>query len=420
MAVGSFSAGLSGLNANSVSLNVIGNNLANINTVAFKESNVTFSDLVSQSVGGGSIGPMQIGLGVQTGSIAPQFSQGAIETSSSPTNVAIQGQGLFVVNGPNGQAYTRAGNFNFDNTGKLVTPEGYAVQGYLADSKGVVSTSGALSDIVVPPGTLREPSATTSFATKTNLDGAATAGTVFATSVQIYDSLGDPHIATITYTKGVAAGDWNYSISAPGAEVTGGTAGTPYTISSGTMSFDGAGVLTDVNGSAPADVSITTPTWVDGANATTMNWDIVDANSVASITGFAFPSATSSIVQDGTAAGSVNVIVIDSTGTIKATFGAGQTVALAQLATAGFNNPQGLLKVGGNIFSGSQAAGIPNVGAPGTGGRGTVIGNALEQSNVDIASEFTKMILAQRGYQANAKTITTSDQILVDTVNLKQ
>jgi flagellar hook protein FlgE len=419
MAVGSFSAGLSGLNANSVTLNVVGNNLANLNTVAFKESRVEFADLVSQSVGGGSIGPMQIGLGVATDSITPQFGQGAIENTNSPTDVAIQGGGLFIVNGSQGIAYTRAGNFNLDQNGKLVTADGLAVQGYVADASGNI-VPGVLSDITVPPGTLRPPTATSSFQATTNLDAGATAGTTFASSIQIYDAVGQSHIATINYTKGAAPGAWNYSISAPGADVTGGTAGTSFTITSGTLNFNGSGVLSQVDGAAPADVTVTTPTWTDGAIANNMSWDIVDASGASNLTSFAGPSATSSINQNGGSSGQVTVIQIDTSGSIKATFGAGQTVTLAQLAMANFNNPNGLLKLGGNIFSSTETSGIPNVGVPGTGGRGSIIGNALEQSNVDIAQEFTRMILAQRGYQANAKTITTGDQILVDTVQLKQ
>jgi flagellar hook protein FlgE len=419
MAVGSFSAGLSGLNANSVALNVIGNNLANINTVGFKQSQVTFSDLVSQSVGGNSVNPMQLGLGVATGSISPVFGQGAIENTSSPFDVALQGNGLFVVRGSDGQVYSRAGNFKLDSNGTLITSDGLAVQGYVADATGVISASGQLSDISIPPGTLRAPTPTRQYSTVTNLDAGAAQGTTFTTSVQIFDAVGSAHISTITYTKSATAGAWNYSIAAPGDEVVGGTAGTPYTITSGTLSFDGAGVLTQVDGGAPADVTLTTPAWTNGASANNLVWDLVDANGESGLTSYSGSSATSSINQDGSSAGQVTVINIDSDGVIKASFGAGQTISLAQLAVANFNNPEGLLKLGSNLYSATQSAGIPNIGAAGSGGRGTVIGNALEQSNVDIAREFTQMILAQRGYQANAKSITTADQILVDTVNLK-
>jgi len=422
MAVGSFSAGLSGLNANGVYLSVIGNNLANINTVGFKSSSVTFQDLVSQTVGGSSANPMQVGLGVTTGAISPVFSQGAIENTREATNVAIQGGGFFVVRGATGNSYTRAGNFTFNSDGKLVTPDGQFVQGYTGTdaTTGAIITTGQLSDITVPPGVLRAPVATTQFRTQTNLSAAAAAGDTFTTSVQMYDSLGNPHVATVTYTKQAAAGTWNYAVTVPGAEITGGTAGTPFSVGTGSVVFNASGVLSTVNAAAPADVTITTPTWQNGAAASSLQWDLVDANNQPSLTGYNATSATSSISQNGSAPGMIDNISVSSDGTIVATFGAGQTVAVAQLALASFNNPKGLVKLGSSRFGESQAAGIPNVGIAGSGGRGSLIGSALEGSNVDIAQEFTQMILAQRGYQANSKTITVSDELLVDTLALKR
>ena len=422
MAVGSFSAGLSGLNANATYLSVIGNNLANINTVGFKASTVTFQDLVSQRVGGSSLNPMQVGLGVTTGAISPVFSQGAIENTREATNVAIQGGGFFVVSGADGLSYTRAGNFSFDNEGRLVTPEGYRVQGFstIDPVTGAIVPTGQPTDILVPPGVLRAPTATTLIGTRSNLDATAQAGDTFATAVQVYDSLGAPHVATITYTKGAAAGTWTYDVTVPGEEITGGTAGTPFSVDTGTVVFDNAGVVQTINGAAPADVAITTPTWVNGAAASTWSWDLVDDDGVASLTGYSAVSATSSITQNGSAPGMIENISISADGRIVATFGAGQTVDVAQLALASFNNPKGLVKLGSTRFGESQAAGIPNIGIAGTAGRGTLIGSALEQSNVDIAQEFTQMILAQRGYQANSKTITVSDELLVDTLALKR
>ena len=168
------------------------------------------------------------------------------------------------------------------------------------------------------------------------------------------------------------------------------------------------------------DVTFTTPTWTNGAAASSLTWDLTDANNAQSLTGFAAESATSSISQNGSAAGMIDNITILPDGTIQATFGAGQTVAVGQLAMASFNNPKGLVKLGSNRYGESASAGIPNVGVAGTGGRGSLIGSSLEQSNVDIAQEFTQMILAQRGYQANSKSITVADELLVDTLNLKR
>lgn len=427
MSVGSFSSALSGLNANAVALGVIGNNLANINTVGFKSSTVSFQDLVSQTVGGTSENPMQVGLGVTTGSISPTFSQGSIQNTSEATNVAIQGSGFFVVRGVDGIAYTRAGNFTFDADGTLVTPDGYRVQGYtqIDPITRQVLTTSQLTDVTVPPGVLRAPTPTSSFRALTNLNAGAAVGATFTTSVQMYDPEGAPHVLTVTYTK-TGAGAWGYQMTLPGAEVTGGTAGTPFPIpaasgGSGTITFDSAGKLATVNGAAPANVTVTTPTWTNGAAANTMRWDIVDATTGAlALTGYSSPSATSSITQNGSAPGSVSGVSILPDGSITATFGAGQTVTIGKIALAAFNNPKGLVKLGSNRFGESQAAGQANVGTSGTGGRGTLIGSALEQSTVDMAQEFTNMILSQRGYQANSKSITVADELLQETLALKR
>ena len=421
MSVGSFSASLSGLNANQQKLSVIGNNLANINTTAFKASNVTFSDLVSQSIGGPAENPTQIGLGASVGSITPNFTQGSIETTGVPTNVAIQGSGFFIVGSPTERSYTRDGNFSFASDGTLVTTGGIAVQGFTATNPltGGIDTTGQPGNIVIPPGVLRSPAATTRFGTVSNLDASAATGSTFTASVQVFDSLGVSHVATITYTK-TGPGAWNYGITVPGAEVTGGTAGTPFSIATGTIGFNNQGRLSLVNGAAAADVTITSPAWSNGAAATNFSWDLVDANNAGLLTGFASPSATSSINQNGSPTGAVSQISINAAGEVLATFGVGRTVTVAQLAMASFNNQNGLVKVGSNLFSESEQSGIPSIGTASSGGRGALIGGALEQSNVDIAQEFTQMILAQRGYQANSKSITVADELLIDTLNIKR
>jgi flagellar hook protein FlgE len=419
MAVGSFSAGLSGLNANSTYLSVIGNNLANINTIGFKASAVSFSDLVSQTVGGTSINPMQVGLGVVTGSISPVFSQGAIENTREATNVAIQGNGFFVVRNDAGTAYTRAGNFSFNANGELVTPDGMKVQGYtqLDAATGNIVTTGAPADITVPPGVLREPVATTNVRTLVNLNAEApiNGAPSFTTSVKIYDALGAPRVVTIEFER-TGAGQWTYTASVPQADVD----GLPgqFVLATGGLTFDGTGTLVVPN----ADIQLAgPPAWVNGAAGNNIVWDIMPPPAdKPTLTSFASASETSSIVQNGSPAGQINNISIDADGRIVAMFGAGETVPVGQLALANFNNPKGLMKLGNNRYGESQAAGAPNVGIAGTGGRGTLIGSAVEQSNVDIATEFTQMILAQRGYQANSRTITVSDEILVETLSIKR
>lgn len=427
MALGSFSAGLSGLNTNATYLSVIGNNLANINTIGFKASAVRFADLVSQSVGGTSTNPMQVGLGVTIGSIAPVFSQGNIDTSREPSNVAIQGNGFFVIEGEEGLAYTRAGDFTFDANGKMVTQDGWAVQGYtqVDPATGQILTSGGLSNIMVPLGSLLQPTATTSFSTTTNLDAGASPGppaSTFVASVQVYDALGTEHTISITYTN-TGPGAWTYVVGVPGEDLAGGTPGTPTQLATGSLAFDSNGRLdaaTGVNGGPPADVTIATPAWSNGATASSLVWDIVDVNGVPMLSGYAAPSATSSKSQNGTSAGQIRDISVAADGSIIAAVGAGQSVIVGQLALANFNNPKGLVKIGSNRFAGTEAAGLSNIGLAGTGGRGTLMGSALEASNVDVALEFTQMILAQRGYQANAKTITVSDELMAETIQLKR
>ena len=422
MAIGSFSASLSGLNANQQKLSVIGNNLANINTVGFKASTVTFADLVSQSVGGPSVNPMQIGLGVTTGAITPNFTQGGIESTGIATNVAIQGQGFFVVGPSAARAYARAGVFNFDSNGMLVTPDGQPVQGWTTTNPttGQIDSTGQPTDIIIPPGVLRAPVPTSLFSTQSNLDASAPVGATFAASVQIYDSLGVSHVMTISYTK-TAAGEWDYDITVPGAEVTGGTAGTPFSIKTGTVTFNATGQLDTVDGAAAADVTITGPTWANGSASTDLVWDLLDASGTAMLTGYSSASATASTTQNGAPTGAVaSIITIDQSGQLIASFGIGRTVVVGQIALASFNNPSGLVKIGTNLWSESEASGIPSVGIAGSGGRGALIGGALEQSNVDIAQEFTQMILAQRGYQANSKSITVADELLLETLNLKR
>ena len=266
---------------------------------------------------------------------------------------------------------------------------------------------------------MRDPTATTSFQALSNLDADALVADTFTTTIQVIDSLGAPHLSTITYTN-TGPGAWTYDITVPGAEITGGTAGTPFSVGAGTVGFDAFGVLNDVDGAAPADVAIATPTWVNGAAASTWSWDLVDPNGDPYLSGFATESSTSSIAQNGTRAAQLQTISVDKQGNIVATFGSGQSVKLAQLAMATFNNPKGLFKLGANLYGESGAAGLPNVGTAGSGGKGSLIGSALETSNVDIAEEFTKMILAQRGFQASSRTIAVSDELLLETLNLKR
>jgi flagellar hook protein FlgE len=238
--------------------------------------------------------------------------------------------------------------------------------------------------------------------------------------VQVYDSLGVTHVVTTTFTN-TGPGAWDYSVTVPGEDIDGGTAGGTEELANGEVAFDEFGNLALVDSATAADVTISGPTWANHADATDMNWDLIGANGKATITGYAAPSATASVVQNGSPSRSPSaIIVIDKDGNLLASSGVGQTVVVGQIALANFNNPQGLVKLGTNLYGASDGSGVAVVGTAGTGSRGTLIGSSLEQSNVDIAHEFTQMILAQRGYQASSKGIAVADELLVDTLNLKR
>jgi flagellar hook protein FlgE len=420
-------AGLSGLNANALQLSLIGNNLANVNTPGYKSSTAAFQDLLSQTLAGGSetgtINFLQIGLGTGVAATNQNFSQGSLQTTGINTNVAIQGEGFFVVNGTDGINYTRAGDFHIDANGNLVTPDGAFVQGFTQRDPvtNEIITSGPLNNVVVPPGALFPPRATSLAKMIANLDSNAADGSTFTSSVRVFDSLGAPHQVSFTWTK-TAANTYDYDITMDGGDVTGGTAGTPFSLlaAPGTMTFDSNGALVDVDAAGAADVAVTTPTFINGGAALTFDWDLVNDDGSTNVTNYSAPSATSSTTQNGLAAGTLSTIVVGADGTVQGIFNNGQTSELARLALAMFNNPAGLLKLGSNRFNASISSGDASVGVPGDAGRGTVAGSTLELSNVDMAAEFISMIVAQRGYQANSRVITTTDEILQESINLKR
>jgi flagellar hook protein FlgE len=408
----SFSIPLSGLSASSNSLSVIANNLANLNTVGFKAQRSLFQDLFYQQIGtSGSGNPIQQGVGVSVSGITADLTQGSIQSSGVPTDVAIQGNGFFILNKSGEVAYSRAGSFTIASNGELLSQDGAAVQGYGAVN-GVVNPNATLGALTIATGTTNPPKSSANVQLSLNLGSGTAVGGTFSTSVAVFDSLGGSHVLTYTFTK-TAANNWDYAITIPGADV--GAAG-PVTVKSGTLTFNGAGQLT-----APAAnvAGITVTGLADGANNLTFNWNVFDANGNGLLTQVAGPSATSTTQQDGFSSGSLVSYIIEADGTIQGTFSNGQTSALGQIALASFTNEQGLIRTGSNEFLASLSSGQANVGAPGTGGRGSLSGGALEQSNVDIATQFAQLIVAERSYQANAKSVTTFDEVTQATLNLK-
>jgi len=421
----SFSTALTGLTASELGIDVVGNNLANLNTTGFKASTVNFADIVAQSLG---LGTSQTAAGLGTQATAVQnFTQGAIQNTNGPFDAAIQGDGFFIVQDSSGLVnYTRAGDFQVDANGNLVTQSGQNVQGWVANN-GVLNTNGAISNITIPSGALREPTATTNMSINMNLDASAVVNAPegsFSTPVQVVDSLGTTHVLTVSFTK-TAANTWTYNVTIPGDDVKTGTAGTPFPIpnATGTMTFDANGNLITPPPPPPATngvVAIKIPGLTDGAADMSINWALYTPTGQPDITQYGQPSATASSSQDGLVAAELVHVTMTNGGEIIAQYSNGQQNTIAQIALASISNPDTLISEGQNNFEIGPGTATPAIGTPQTGGRGQVLGGALESSTVDIATEFTRLIVMQRSYEANAKVITTTDTITQDTINLKQ
>src|SRR5579863_2295024 len=409
-----FSIPLSGLTAESTALSTIANNLSNQNTTGYKDKAVLFSDLFYQNIGTTGAGdPIQVGAGTQVGALPSLFTQGSVSATGVPTDVAIQGTGFFVVQNSSGVvAYTRAGDFALNASNDLVTQAGQQVLGYPAVN-GVINTGAGITPIQLGAGTISPPTATTNVQLTTNLNATANVGDTFSTPITVYDSLGASHVLTFSYTN-TGPGAWNYSITIPAADV--GAVGNPTVVSSGTLAFDSNGNLTTPAANV-AGLAVTG--LADGASKLTFTWDLYK-NGTGLLTQVAAPSSTSSTNQDGSGSGSLVDFSIGSDGTITGSFSNGKTQALGQVALATFANNDGLQLQGNTDFTPTLDSGQAVVGAAGTGGRGTLSGGALELSNVDIATEFANLIVAQRGFEADAKAVTTFDQITQDTIALKQ
>jgi flagellar hook protein FlgE len=575
--------GISGLNAASSELDVISNNIANVNTIGFKSSKIYFADVLSQSISGGSSGSMQIGRGVSTSQILTQFGSGSFESTSNGTDVAIDGDGFFMVNDADGATYyTRAGAFTISSEGYLVDTNGYKVQGY-----NLLGGSSSVIDDIALENVQSSPSTSTTFATGVNLDAETAAGSSFNSAQTVYDSLGGEHTLNISFSKTADTGYWsavatldgevataqsatgltfdsngalaNVYTSAPSRTVThlGGTGsigditidqpsqlaatgsavtltynGTGWVVTANgglasmtvsgdgttcginvngasgdditidgawttgqTITFEigaaatantvcadylsdivltrgasddvwtltdtglhtdatvtrsGTNLLLDLNGdgttdmtvpfsgtwaqgeqlvlssyattSSPSDISLTFGALSNGATigtGNTLSWDLVGDTSQA-ITSYASASAIRALSNDGYASGILKSLSVDSQGYINGFFSNGKTVNIAQLVLAKFDNPWGLKRMGSNCFGETVTSGQAITNAPGTSGMGELKSNSLEMSNTDIATEFINMITAQKAYQANARVITTTDNMLSELMNIKR
>ncbi len=390
-------SGVSGLRNHQTRLDVIGNNIANVNTIGFKSSRVTFKDLFSQTLRAataahgdrGGSNPIQVGLGMTLGSIDTNHGDGSIQYTGKSTDLAIEGSGFFVIRDGNTLMYTRAGNFDLDEEGYLVVPgSGLRVQG-LDLAAGV---DGKLTDIRISEGTTHDPDPTTKVEFANNFDVEVAAGTEITTPFEIYDSLGRLHTIEITFTKGV---DNSWAWTVDGAT------------ESGTLTFNDKG---QIEGTTSTNITCNFP----GAAVQTI------ALNFGAVTGAAGETSLSVAYRNGAPQGSLKSYSIDGTGKVIGEFSNGMIRDIGQVAMARFANPAGLMKTGNTAFVESNNSGLKQIGQAGTAGFGSIASSSLEMSNVDLSLEFTEMIVTQRGLQANSRIITTSDEVLQEVVNLKR
>ncbi|GID96853.1 flagellar hook protein FlgE [Amorphoplanes digitatis] len=399
-------SGISGLRAHQQMMDVTGNNIANVNTTGYKSSQTVFQDTLSQMVnaagapqnGSGGTNPAQVGLGVRTASVNANFSQGAAQTTGKAGDMMIQGDGFFVVKSGNESVYTRAGSFTFDANGSLTTPNGQIVQGWSADTNGMVNTAGAPGDIKLPIGISLAPTQTKNFTLTGNLsyEAAADATSAKVIPIPVIDASGASKTVNVTLQMSVK-----------------GDPSVP-TDPEWTMTDDLGNTVTLVfPGGKPQDTAN------PGVPATTLTLGgyTVDVHDLTCYSGGTEARVSAS---DGSAAGILSSYTVSNTGQIVGIFSNGLKQTLGQLALANFNNVNGLEKIGDSMFRSTVNSGLAQIGSAGTAGLGLITNGALEMSNVDLAQEFTNLVIAQRGFQANSRIITTSDEILQELVNLKR
>lgn len=411
--IGSLYSGISGLKANTSAMSVIGDNIANVDTTGFKVSRVSFANVFNASLGQSR---MQIGRGVTMTGTSANWNSGTLETTTNVTDLAINGQGMFIVRDPtdSGQYYTRAGQFEFDRDSFLVNQDGLRVQGYSIDAAG---NMGGMDNIELPPG-MSVPQATTEVTMGLNLDAGAIVGDTFDTTLTVYDSLGNPVELTFNFER--TATGWDYYVDSSAGTVTAPLDNPPGPEYS--LVFDANGALVPASCTpAGADPTIGV-TGLTPAADLAITWTILDALGATdgSITGYAATSVKTSQTQDGYPSGMLQGISVDEDGVFTGLYSNGTMLSFAQIALADFASYSGLAKQGSNLYTSSLASGQPVISTPNTAGVGAIAPSSLEMSNVDLANEFVELITTQRAFQANSKVITTSDEVLADLINIKR
>ncbi|MEE2904097.1 MAG: flagellar hook protein FlgE [Myxococcota bacterium] len=421
-----FNIGLLGLKAHRQAMNVTSDNISNMNTVGFKGARVNFRDMLDRSVLGGA----GIGSGVEVSSVQRLFNQGAITHGDSPLDFALAGDGFFMVegqfNGAQGEFYTRAGQFQLDRDGFVVTDSGLKLQAYPFDANEVRSS--LRTNLQIPQSTL-PPRATASMNVVANLSSETAVGGAFdvnnlgtttdhASTIEVYDSLGQKHDLTLYFTRTATGWDWN--VVADGGELTGGTPGTPTVVGNGSVTFDANGALDSLT---PATPSISA-NFVGAAPGQTINLNFGSSvtgggTGLDGLTQHGSKSLTKLHTQNGYGAGELEHIELNDEGILVGYYDNGEDKKIAQLSIARFTSREGLNRLGGNLYTETPDSGEPIIGTAGNG-KNNVYGNALEESNVDVATEFVNMIKEQRAFSASSRSITTADEMFTEVINLKR
>jgi flagellar hook protein FlgE len=410
--LGSLFAGISGLNASSAAMSVIGDNIANVNTTGFKSSSVSFSSMFSQSLAEAS--STSIGTGVKMTDVSENWTSGSFENTGNATDLAISGKGLFVLENDNGQQfYTRAGNFTFNSGGDLVNTEGLDVLGYKVNDGGGLE---ALGTINIAGENTYKNQATSELSIGLNLDSGAEDAEEYETTINVYDSLGNSIPLTMKFTKVTGSNEWDLdaSISAATGSATIDDDSDPSTQMS--LIFDSTGKLTNT-----VNPTITLTLTNGAVSGQEIALDLADNGaSNGNVTGYPSTTMMNSQSQDGYPAGMLQSVSVDTNGVVTGSYSNGQSIDLYRIALADFPSYAGLNKIGNNLYTASKDSGQPSIGIIGTGRLGTISPESLEMSNVDLATEFVKMITTQRAYQANSRVISTSDELLTDLINIKR
>ncbi len=417
----SFNTSLSGLNANSNALSVVGNNIANANTIGFRSGSITFADVFANSYGArlnGAGNGLQTGNGVRTSAIHTNFEQGNLSESGSPLHAAIQGNGYFVVKNTDGTSgYTRAGDFTVNNQGYLLSSNGGNVQGFMAQN-GVIPPGTTTSSLRLPLGQTIAPQVTRNATLRMNLNSDPDIVTPFHSTIQVYDSRGTQRTVDLTFTR-QPDGSFQMSGTLDGVAVQTSVDGAAADANPVSFTFDANGTLT-----SPTSLSIVPDqTQLGGAVLPSIEINMRETNAdgtpgAENFTSYDQTSYVSATIQDGYTSGQLSGAAVDASGAIYGVFTNGQTRVIGQYAVATFGSEESLQRIGGNMFGETLSSGQPTIGEPGTGGRGLIAGGYLEQSNVNITNEFVSLIEAQRGFQANSRVITTLNQTFQDLLQI--